>query len=158
MKEIEKEKFMDLTKAELQKVAEKFGTEVRPTTSKKDIVEALDADGADWKTYEAFFAPKPEPEDLPDPEGELVFEGGLFDEEPVTTTAKRPVVRELPPEPEAAPTLVKMIRKNFTYEVRGYKFTREHPYALVKDEDADYLIETGGFRIASGKEARDFYG
>jgi hypothetical protein len=51
-----------------------------------------------------------------------------------------------------------MIRANNTYQIRGYTFKQSHPFALVKEKDADYLIEVdGGFRMASPKEAREFY-
>lgn len=54
--------------------------------------------------------------------------------------------------------LVKMTRENFSYEVKGYRFTKEHPFLAVDADDADWLIENeDGFRPASPKEAREFY-
>jgi hypothetical protein len=55
--------------------------------------------------------------------------------------------------------LVKMTRRNWSYQTRGYYFTRDHPFQLVAEDDADYLVEEdGGFQIASPKEAREYYG
>lgn len=54
--------------------------------------------------------------------------------------------------------LLKMTRENFSYEVRGYRFSKDHPFVAVNAEDADWLIENeDGFRPASPKEAREFY-
>jgi hypothetical protein len=53
---------------------------------------------------------------------------------------------------------LKMTRKNPTFEVRGVKFTRENPFALVKEEDVDYLIEVvGGFEVARRSEVERYY-
>jgi hypothetical protein len=73
----------------------------------------------------------------------------------VTVEDEAKVVSQLKP---AEKILLKMTRENFSYEVRGYRFTREHPFVAVNAEDADYLIENEeGFRPASPKEAREFY-
>lgn len=54
--------------------------------------------------------------------------------------------------------LMKMVRDNFYYEVKGYSFSKEHPFVLVDSDTADYLTEKEeGFRAASPKEAADFY-
>jgi hypothetical protein len=86
--------------------------------------------------------------------------------EPVMTREQWLALEGVPSMPAArvsldavGPVLIKMTRPNFSYEIRGYKFTKQHPYVLVEEDDADYLIETdGGFRLASPKELRDFYG
>jgi hypothetical protein len=58
-----------------------------------------------------------------------------------------------------AKTLVKMVRENPTFQIRGYKFSQSHPYALVTQEDAEYLVENiEGFYYATPKEAAEFYG
>lgn len=54
--------------------------------------------------------------------------------------------------------LMKMVRENFYYEVKGYSFSKQHPFVLVDSATADYLVENeDGFRPASPKEAQDFY-
>jgi len=81
--------------------------------------------------------------------------------DPVSEDAKPEAKEEVEEEPgqeEENLVLVRMTRSNYTYEVRGYKFTREHPFGLVTEEDADYLVEVeGGFQMATPSEARSFY-
>ena len=51
-----------------------------------------------------------------------------------------------------------MTRRNHSYEVRGYKFTRQHPFVPVTEEDAEWLVEKGGgFRPATNREIKEFY-
>lgn len=55
--------------------------------------------------------------------------------------------------------LIKMVRDNPLYQVRGYTFTADHPYALVKADDAMYILEKeDGFRQAYPQELQEFYG
>lgn len=55
--------------------------------------------------------------------------------------------------------LLKMVRENPLFETRGYKFTKEHPYALVAADDAQYILEyEDGFRQALPSELAEFYG
>lgn len=136
----------DYTKDELLAYAEQFGTEVPKSISKKDLVERLTEDGVTLEVIQGF---------KPDTDEELI-EAGLHplaaDE---VLEAPAPVEEE---DEDDDLVLVKMTRPNGTYEVRGHRFKREHPFALVKEEDADYLIEVeGGFRMASPKEAREYY-
>lgn len=131
----------EMTKNELLAVAEQFGTDAKPSMKKDDILALLAEDGVD----EALVASVNDAADDEDADEDFA-----------------PVVEAV----EAAPVaendedlvLVRMIRANNTYEIRGHKFTSAHPYALVDAKDADYLIEVdGGFRMASPKEAREFY-
>jgi hypothetical protein len=134
--------FEDLKKDELLEAAEIFGTDVRPTSTKADIIAALLEDGIDYDTYEKFKA-KDEDESEDSAEDE---------EKPAQKPAKAKK------EEKENVVLLRMTRLNGTFEIRGYRFTREHPYALVSERDADYLIEEiGGFRIASPREAKEFY-
>lgn len=65
----------------------------------------------------------------------------------VVATTKRP-----------AKTLVKMVRDNPSFQIRGYKFTQENPFVLVTEEDAEYLVDLNdGFYYATPKEAQEFY-
>lgn len=55
--------------------------------------------------------------------------------------------------------LIKMIRENPLYEVRGHKFTSTHPYALVSPDDYEYILNhEDGFRQATPSELQEFYG
>ena len=54
--------------------------------------------------------------------------------------------------------LLKMERKNPSFQAYGHVFTREHPYAIVNEETAQQIIDSfEGFRVASPSEARSFY-
>lgn len=134
--------FKDLLVPELKAVAETFAVDLDGITKKQDIINELDEMGVTWEMYQASLEPEDDFE-------ETVEESPA----PVVTESKEPA------EEEADSVVVKMTRKNWTYEIRGYRFTQQHPYALVAEDDADYLIETdGGFRMASPKELREFYG
>ena len=129
--------FMDLTKKELMEAAEFFGVEAKPADSKKTIADSLADSGIDMDQYNKFFGPQ-EQEDL---EGE-----------PLPEQTEKVV------DPSDA-LLMKMERGNPTYEVRGYRFTSTHPYALVAEIDAEWILENErGFRLASPKEVKEFYG
>lgn len=70
----------------------------------------------------------------------------VVEEEP-SFTKKDPVV------------LVKMQRMNPTFSFRGYKFTREHPFVLMNETDADaIMILESGFSRATVQEAEAYYG
>jgi hypothetical protein len=131
----------EMTKNELLAVAEQFGTEAKPSMKKDDILALLAEDGID----EALIASVNDAAD--DDQDEEV--APVVEVEPVAPVED---------EEDEDFVLVRMIRANNTYEIRGHSFTALHPYALVKAQDADYLIEVdGGFRMASPKEAREFY-
>lgn len=54
--------------------------------------------------------------------------------------------------------LIKMERKNPTFQAYGVTFTREHPYAIVNEVTAQQIIDNyDGFRLASPAEAKAFY-
>jgi len=54
--------------------------------------------------------------------------------------------------------LIKMERKNPTFQAYGVTFTREHPYAIVNESTAQQIIDNyEGFRLASPAEAKAFY-
>ena len=49
-------------------------------------------------------------------------------------------------------------RENLYFEFRKYKFTKDHPFAVMSAEDADYLLKTEkGFAVASPGEAAEYY-
>ncbi len=129
--------FKNLKQPELKKAAEDFGVELPGgIISNAKIIELLEADGV---TYEQWAKLQPKKEEDEAVEVETEEEA----EEPVG---------------EERNTLIKMTRANPTFEDRGYRFTRENPYALVTEDDAEWFIETyEGFKIASPKELREFY-
>lgn len=73
--------------------------------------------------------------------------------------APRIVVKEAIPVTSPDQYLIKMTRDNPLFEIRGHKFSRSHPYALVDATDADYILTNeDGFRQATPSELREFYG
>lgn len=130
--------FETLKKDQLLAAAEAFGVEVDENAKKAEIIEALDTDGVTWDMYKEMF---------PD------------DEEDQTTEQSAPQAMPTQQGKTASgQVLMKMVRANPTYQIRGYTFTRRHPFALVSSEDANYIIDhIEGFRIASPREAEEYY-
>lgn len=130
--------FESLNKKELRAVAEEFGVDIDEGAKKHEIITALQTDGVTWEMYKTAF-----PDDKPEVEE---VQASVQEAAPVKTAKSNDQV------------LMKMTRANPTYEIRGHKFTRKHPFALVSSEDANYIIENiDGFRIASPREAEEFY-
>lgn len=125
----------------LRQVAEHFGVDLEPKDTKKVIIGKLVEDGVSWDMYKEAF---PDIEDIPDePQPESPVEEKK--EEPVTVRPKPTV-------------LLKMERQNPLFEIRGYSFSKDHPFLPVTEEDANYIISNiEGFRIAMPKEAEEFY-
>ena len=54
--------------------------------------------------------------------------------------------------------LVKMERANFRYDIMGFSFTKDHPFVAMKEKQAQEIFDKEeGFRLATPKEAQDFY-
>lgn len=145
--------FKTLTAPELQDIADFFVVDVEnpdpeKPVSKKVLLAALAAGDqpVTWEDYETVYlvakareeaakaAPQPEP----------VVE----------------VVAVEPAEPvdKSDYVLVKMDRQNFRYDIRGYTFTKKHPYQAVAPADADFIIRSvEGFRLALPSEVQDYY-
>ena len=134
--------FQQLKKDILFQVAEDFAVDLpegdKDDITKAEIIAALNEDGVTWDMYKKAFPDVMEQDDKPTvddkPETEVEF-----------TAPKKQV-------------LVKMKRNNGTYVVRGYKFTKEHPYLPMDEEDANYVTENvEGFVITNPREAEEFY-
>jgi hypothetical protein len=132
------------TKEELVAYADEFGVEVKHSWTKKAVAKAFAEDGVTVALINGF---------KPDTAEELK-EAGL---QPVTPGELEPApVVEVADEDDLV--LVRMTRANRSYEVRGHRYTTEHPFALVTEATADFLIEVEtGFRMATPKEAREYY-
>lgn len=75
-------------------------------------------------------------------------------EDITTTTNRLPFAQH-----DGDVVLLKMERDNPRYDIRGYSFTQQNPFALVKDRDADFILShNDGFKVASPREAKEFYG
>lgn len=119
---------VDQLKALIGKVG--LDEELSGDEKKADLVKLLSSNGVDADAYDKFF-------NAGGPQEEVVF-------------------------PQAEPVdqvLLKMDRKNPTFQAFGHKFTREHPYAIVDEDIAQKIIDKfDGFRLASPREAKSYYG
>jgi hypothetical protein len=130
--------FKDMRVKDLREVAEMFGVDVAGL-NKQDTLNALELEGVTYEAYEAFAnAEKVDPKD----------EGYV----------QKPVVQDV-----GSLLLVKMERQNPAYEVRTpggtYEFTTRHPFLPINEDDAEFIFDTeDGFRLATPKEVKSFYG
>jgi hypothetical protein len=128
--------FETLKLAELKKVAEDFGVDIESLKSKNDIIAALAEEGVTWAIYEKTI------KDVADAAEEIEV---LPKFDPKKNQDKDAV-------------LVRMERGNFRYDTMGYTFTREHPFVAMSEEDAQAIFDKEeGFRLATPREAQDFY-
>lgn len=127
--------FETLKKEDLLKIAEEYGVDTKPTDTKAVIIGALAEDGVSW-------------DDVAKVDKTVAEQDAIIKEEKAEAKANGPK------------QLLRMLRANRTYEVRGVKFTSEHPFALVPEEDAEFITESDpeGFRYATPKEAAEYYG
>lgn len=127
--------FETLKKEDLLTIADEYGVEVKPSDTKAVIVAALAEDGVNW-------------DDVAKVDKTVAEQDEVIKEEKAEAKAKGPK------------QLLKMLRANGSYEIRGIKFTKEHPFALVAEEDAEFIVENdpNGFRYATPKEAAEYYG
>lgn len=128
---------------ELMKVAEAFGVDVPADQRKKKelIIAALTEEGVDYAQYLKFVKP----------EVVEVIEPPVSNPEPV----EKKVVRAAPPERQL---LVKMERANIRFDVHGKTFTKEHPFVLCTEDEAQAIFDTeAGFRPATPREAQEYY-
>lgn len=130
--------FETLKKEDLLKIAEEFGTDVKPNDTKAVIIAALAEDGVTWDQAAKL-------------DSQVAEKDAELKAEKTDADAKAKA--------EEAPALLKMTRANSTYEIRGYRFTKEHPFAVVAESDAEWISENiEGFRYATPREAQEFYG
>lgn len=134
--------FVTLNKDVLQQVANEFGVEWTTEDPKKnEMIKDLEDEGVTWAMYKDAF---PDPTD-DEPE----------DDEP-EVQEKTESAAEFKTQPKKV--LVKMTRANGTFEVRGYRFTKAHPFLPVSEEDANYIVgNLEGFAIATPGEAEEYY-
>lgn len=130
--------FTDLKIAELRKVADTFGVDLEGSKSKQEIVALLEEEGISWQMYDQFSNSEKAEIEIPE-------------------TEKR--IRENKKMKPENSILVKMERMNHSYQAMGYSFSQEHPFVAMTESDAQRLFDTQtGFRIATPREAQDFYG
>jgi hypothetical protein len=132
--------FMQLNKPHLLEVARYFSVAVDPESSKQGICAAFAAaePPVTWDMYNKSFP-------------------SLDDNTTVITTESTDTGAAEKFKETNEPVLVKMERGNQRYEIRGYKFTREHPFLLVEKGDAEAILGTFGFRVATTEEVKNYY-
>lgn len=158
---------LDKLKADELRVlaSEGFAVDVPENANKSQLVAALVENGVTWDAaLQSPFLPerfKPVVEPEPVVEQPVVTTASLKAEPEVVAVVTEPEepVRITPKISVPDKVLLKMDRENPRYDIRGYKFTAAHPFALVSEADAEYITENiEGFKYASPKEAREFYG
>lgn len=128
--------FETLKVAELKKIAEDFAVDTEGLKNKADIIAALSEEGVTFAVYAKTLDTKEDEAEMN--ETEVLAK-------PDKTQSKDNV-------------LVKMERANFRYDIMGFTFTREHPFIAMKEEDAQKIFDVEeGFRLATPKEAQEFY-
>jgi hypothetical protein len=138
-------KLNTLNKEELLAVARMFGSDqVNKDMTKAKMVSELESDGVTYEDYQKILLDTQKQEaddelsDVVDPSTESSVEA---------------------PEEDDRNSLLRMTRPNFSYQVRGYQFSKQHPFALVSETDVDYLVDVvRGFRPATPRELSQFYG
>jgi len=126
--------------AELRTVAETFGVEHEEAKSKNELVALLAEEGVSYDMYNSFLNAEKEEE--------------LTEEiSPMATVTKKE------PKKKAKDTvLVKMDRKNPSYDTFGYSFTWEHPFVAIPEDVAQEIFDNEeGFRMATPREVQEFY-
>lgn len=128
--------FDTLKLAELKQIAEDFAVDITDQKGKKDIIAALAEEGVTWAIYKK-------------------AKGIEEEEEEMNATLPKAQPKVVNKEDMV---LVKMTRDNFSYEIRGYRFTKEHPFVAMDKETAQAIFDKEeGFRLATPNEVQEFY-
>ena len=118
---------------ELKGLAESFGVDVENVKTKKELIAALSEEGV---TYEAY----------------AKFAGAETVELKIDKKKEKEILK-----PQNT-VLVKMDRMNHSYQAMGYTFTAQHPFVAMSEDDAQRIFDTqAGFRLATPREAQEFY-
>jgi len=137
--------FNTLKKPQLRAVVDGFGIDVDEKAT-VEVLKAAVADNADVIDW--------------DEAVKILKAENLWTEEDEEKAAE--VKAEAKAKADARPkdVLIKMRRANKSYEMLGYKFTQNNPYALMTAEDAETItdLDPDGFVYATPKEAIEFYG
>ena len=145
--------FNNMSKVELTSVANTFGVDVDGLSQAKIKTEIID-NGVTWEMWTKHKTLVDE-----------IKAADITDED--VTAAALPTSALAEGHSNAKETfhsarinkyILKMDRENGTYEIRGYKFTHEHPYVIVEEADATWILQNQeGFRMATPLEAEQHY-
>jgi tRNA(Ser,Leu) C12 N-acetylase TAN1 len=130
--------FETLKKEDLLKIAEEFGSDVKPSDTKAVIIATLNEDGVTW-------------------EQAAQLDKQVAEKDAELREERKAAQAEAKAQEEQA--LLRMMRENHTFEVRGYRFTKSHPFSVVSASDAEWIVDNvEGIRYATPREAQEFYG
>lgn len=128
--------FTELKLPDLKKVADSFGVDISDIKSKVEIVARLEEEGITWQMYDKF---------------------NNAEKEEIKVPAN--VRKKADPLTKSNSVLVKMERNNHSYQAIGYTFSSEHPFVAMPEQHAQQIFDTQvGFRLATPREAQEFYG
>lgn len=131
--------FSNLKLEELRQVAETFAVDHESAKNKADLIALLAEEGVTFEMYKGFTdAEKAEADVEPKKKS-----GSLSNS-----------LASL----QGGQVLVKMERMNPRYDVNEFTFTRENPFIVMSEKDAQEIFDTQeGFRLATPKEVQEFY-
>lgn len=131
-------KLADLKKAELEELADGFAVDLEDANTKAKIIERLKEEGVTDDVLASTDAGQPVSDDS---------------DEPATAAPKKAPVK---PEDQV---IVYMRKANPTYEIFGHRFTKQHPYVAMSEDDAQAIFdaEPRGFSIATPAQAKEYY-
>jgi hypothetical protein len=157
--------FQNLKVDELKELAEFYTVEVKPADeehgpTKKELLAALAEEEVTKEDYDTFVAAKNAGTDKS--KEEKLEEKRKEAEEKVEAAPEaegEEEVEEIPePEDKSDWVLVKMERKNASFETAGFRFSKAHPFSSVPPHVAKYLVQkVKGFRVALPDEVTDYY-
>lgn len=161
-------KLSEMNKTEILEIAEEFGTDATEDLNEAQIIARLVEDGVTQEMVDTFLDGKAARiEALEKAEAEAAAAAAAEEAAVITSAAVTGKGRGRAKAAVAAPVakvevpdqvLIYMDRENPTYKIRGYTFTKDHPFALVREADAEYIVEhEEGFSYATPKQAREFY-
>jgi hypothetical protein len=161
--------FSNLNRKKLVEAADHFDVEIGEDDTRAQIITALEESNISWNNYkkfvegnEAMVVDTSTNVDLPAPVQDDVQESN--------SNAYDTKVEAKDTEQTAAESvqfnktvLLKMERKNATYQILGRRFTRDQPFQVMTEDEAQRIIDTaeregGGFRIATPAEAKSYFG
>ena len=129
--------FTELKLPDLKKVADSFGVDISDVKSKVEVVARLEEECITWQMYDKFNNAEKEEIKVP-----------AFEQKKREAKLTK-----------GNSVLVKMERNNHSYQAIGYTFSQEHPFVAMPEKHAQNIFDTQvGFRLATPREAQEFYG
>jgi hypothetical protein len=152
--------FKNLNKEELLKAAGCFDVYVTEDNTKAEIIAALEESEISWSNYKKFVEKNEEPIGSVEDDTSLPNRNAYETKPEAKVYAQGPAAQAVE---FNKMVLVKMERKNGTFEILGRKFTRDQPFQVMSENEAQDIIDTaatmgGGFRIATPAEAKSYFG